>query len=1099
MKHHLFIATILFTALRLCAATPVRIAIIADEQAQPVSDLLTAKLSADKDLVLVERAEIDKVMQELKLSASGDLQHDLSLTRQLHADGIVILESQKIEGKPVVGARLVASAPGVVIGAGLFGGPPDALADSVATHFGPLWPKLTVARDSAIPVSLLNLRCVLKGSEALESQLTFLVAHQLMQQKEIFVLERWRMDDLALEKGLGEWNAGAFWNAGYVVDGRIDEDKDGKLKVVIFLQPPKGGAKQEIEIAGSTQNLRQISDDITSHITQALSKQPLKNEWKSEEEGKQYLNEARWAFEARLFPAARSAVEASWALGDRDPDVFRYRIRIYSALAFPLGTKPPHGIPMSGQKPRPMYYRTDVIDVSQGDGHLRAALQALDYFEEYATLQFPWTRNSDDEEEVLGSTPLLAASRVLRNYYDRGLAQGADAEDLVELRGRAREVAAQLFALDAALDQKTGLSSGGHPIYGVKYSYEIASVYLPFWCDSASQAVEGYRALLKRPFHEFVIRDHLLGHPRPLKAIEDECGSPWLVGWHGESGLELDKAWAAFLDSMDQSPETNERLDGALLREADAKTPEERKVATDKYCDLLWEKRDEIFQKKLAGVYFECMDRIVPYGHDDYRNAWLDYYLQNATAFNFSVLRFSWHPQGIPSPDAAAKVLAEWKGFKERLSAKGPLSSQIQNECSDFEESLFKKFPEVRPDVNAGASGIRTVQVTRNWQPDGSLGNFGRDMLWQEGQLWVAFTNPDEKRFTDAGKPYYRITFCNVQISSFKVTKYVETPEDMEVADIAYGPKFYLTPSSLFLRDKNAFRRYDRKQGTWTSFSLPERWYSRFFARGDDLYAAFSAHPNNESGILKWSAATGQIEVIASNRRRPASQLLDDRDPYMIGYLCGGPDGKLGVSVDLMNFYWHKPGTAVWETPFASQPLYGIAAGNCVVLASQFCGVAAVDNETGAMTVFPGSHFEKEGSRTQFVTLPDAFHTNVGPRAIEMPVMAYSDGHLWTLRKHPDEAGISMVLNRTERLDQPSLPASDARLIFQRAADNSGKDGTLPVRDPPVPVKQPFEVEMIATKPGMVFRIGGSGSLWFMPNEDFDASPATSAKTMMSK
>jgi len=48
---------------------------------------------------------------------------------------------------------------------------------------------------------------------------------------------------------------------------------------------------------------------------------------------------------------------------------------------------------------------------------------------------------------------------------------------------------------------------------------------------------------------------------------------------------------------------------------------------------------------------------------------------------------------------------------------------------------------------------------------------------------------------------------------------------------------------------------------------------------------------------------------------------------------------------------------------------------------------------------------------------------------------------LWTVRMRNDEIGQSLVLNRTERLDQPSAPASDVRLVFQRAGGDGGAEG----------------------------------------------------------
>lgn len=189
-----------------------------------------------------------------------------------------------------------------------------------------------------------------------------------------------------------------------------------------------------------------------------------------------------------------------------------------------------------------------------------------------------------------------------------------------------------------------------------------------------------------------------------------------------------------------------------------------------------------------------------------------------------------------------------------------------------------------------------------------------------------------------------------------------------------------------------------------------------------------------------------------------------------------------------MDFYWHKPGTADWETPFAVRPTYGIPAGDFVVLTSQYCGAAAIDNETGNMTIFPGSHFGKGDRKMQLVTLPDAFHTNVPTTAIELPVAAYFDGRLWTLRMRSDELGQSLVLNGADRFDQPLTVSSDARLVFMPSQEQSNSPAI------PITVKRPFEVGMNATHQGVIFRVAHTAGLWFMPIEDFDASVAAPVK-----
>src|SRR5690349_3726923 len=79
-------------------AAPVRMAIIPAEDALlPTCDLLTAELSKAGQFALLERAQIDKVVREQGISASGS-ENIIKLGHVLGADGLLVLETTKQEG-----------------------------------------------------------------------------------------------------------------------------------------------------------------------------------------------------------------------------------------------------------------------------------------------------------------------------------------------------------------------------------------------------------------------------------------------------------------------------------------------------------------------------------------------------------------------------------------------------------------------------------------------------------------------------------------------------------------------------------------------------------------------------------------------------------------------------------------------------------------------------------------------------------------------------------------------------------------------------------------------------------------------------------------
>src|SRR3954452_3946344 len=105
---------LLFVSLSLLLAHPShgqRVAILSDPVSEPLAALLTAELSKVKNLVLVERAELEKVQQEQQLTAGGSVR----LARLLSAEGVIVLENATVEKQAATSARLVAADPGIVI------------------------------------------------------------------------------------------------------------------------------------------------------------------------------------------------------------------------------------------------------------------------------------------------------------------------------------------------------------------------------------------------------------------------------------------------------------------------------------------------------------------------------------------------------------------------------------------------------------------------------------------------------------------------------------------------------------------------------------------------------------------------------------------------------------------------------------------------------------------------------------------------------------------------------------------------------------------------------------------------------------------------
>ena len=229
MKNVLLVLAVLISALRLAAQTnaPVRLALVSEtDETFAAADVLTAELSGHKNVQLLERNEIEKVYREQGLSAGN--KDYLKLGQILGADGLLLLDVVRTPQTTNLMARLIAVKPGVILTDGSFAWPLKdnaQWAESVSSYLDLLLPKLSVQAKDAIPISVVNLRSAVASADGAETerQLKLLVIQRLSQEKELFVLERQKMQLLSEEKEL-KADDSAFWNGGYLLEGVVDQN-----------------------------------------------------------------------------------------------------------------------------------------------------------------------------------------------------------------------------------------------------------------------------------------------------------------------------------------------------------------------------------------------------------------------------------------------------------------------------------------------------------------------------------------------------------------------------------------------------------------------------------------------------------------------------------------------------------------------------------------------------------------------------------------------------------------------------------------------------------------------------------------------------------
>ncbi len=235
---------------------PIRLAVLADPALEKEADLLSGRLSKAPQIELLERGQIRKILEEQKLATAGlTAAHSLKVGKLLKADGLLILKVEKVGEQSLLAFRMVAVDPGFVTASSYEDYPlkaQEAWEESVEKLVATSKGKLSVSLSEAVPITFLNLRASTAGRKDLEiaGTVNALLRHRLMDQKELFVLERRRLDALSWEKELIAENQ-SFWTAASIIQGSIETQND---QIQINLNIEKTNTAPESITLNGTQN-----------------------------------------------------------------------------------------------------------------------------------------------------------------------------------------------------------------------------------------------------------------------------------------------------------------------------------------------------------------------------------------------------------------------------------------------------------------------------------------------------------------------------------------------------------------------------------------------------------------------------------------------------------------------------------------------------------------------------------------------------------------------------------------------------------------------------------------------------------------------------
>jgi len=598
MKKILIFALPILLAFNLDAQTnepAVRLALVAEtDEASAASDVLTAQLSGNPQIHLLERNEIEKVYREQGLSAAN--KDYLKLGRILGADGLLMFDVVRTKLTTNLTARLIAVKPGVVLTDGSFSWPlKDTVqwAESVATYLNSFLPKLSVLVKDAIPISVVNIRSAVQSTDAQETerQLKLLTIRRLSQERQFFVLERQRMQLLSEEKEL-KADESAFWNGSYLLEGVVDQNGYSKdvISINARLTPPKAGAPLLIGVSGSRTNYAEVINRLAAKVTELLKVNSAVKEWNATDEARQYFDEAKWALRWRVLSEAQAAADSAWALGKRDLDCAMVQVEAYEIPPDTFGyqggdyTNPsstnevvqtalkdaapnrPWGLTWKEQD----WGGVKVVQyVSTGKfpdaKNIDTAAHALQLYYTFSRTLSPDEPKVDSAWYRLGIEDLTAASRVLQHFHFVPESQKPVSDKLAELRALVRTVAEWISRSPSVHDSY--FVGDRVVVYDELCHFEekpsIFSCEVQwgcFWQERPEDGLALYRKLMSSPVFCYIHNGFWL---RDLQ-------TPRLTAWNEEDRKRIPTVWSNFIRELAASTNVLLQLEVRALQLADA-------------------------------------------------------------------------------------------------------------------------------------------------------------------------------------------------------------------------------------------------------------------------------------------------------------------------------------------------------------------------------------------------------------------------------------------------------------------------------------------------------------------------------------------------
>ncbi|MBU0715655.1 MAG: CsgG/HfaB family protein [Verrucomicrobia bacterium] len=301
--------------------------------------LLTARLSREANLNLVERKEIDAILKELELSAAQfvNRENTLKLGHLLGADGLVFLSLS--DDAKLVRVRLVDTRYGLRLLDTLAEWKREAvarIADEIVPLLSSASSKLLIRPEDEILVGILGIRNVDLSSALnyLEISLPGFISSRLSQEPRIIVLEREDLNLVLEEKLFAKGTDTKFLGSMALLEGEVKQvstkDEYG-FSLNLRLKQVDGKLAEDLKIKGNTEKLPALAEEVAVWLVKTVADAPPKGSWDIKKEAERFRREGMLLI-GHNDPAGIALLETALAL-DRNQTATRKKLIDILALS----------------------------------------------------------------------------------------------------------------------------------------------------------------------------------------------------------------------------------------------------------------------------------------------------------------------------------------------------------------------------------------------------------------------------------------------------------------------------------------------------------------------------------------------------------------------------------------------------------------------------------------------------------------------------------------------------------------------------------------------------------------------------------------------